>query len=291
MPVGKKGGGAAGGSAGDPDLTEGPITGPLVILTNTSQFGTYSLNPDTWGEIAPADVPAGDSQVVTNVTRCGIQFDITAFRDYTLQTVNSEVRIADTPVSSNVILTFNASRNVNATGLIEILLDSDPQAPVFADGSGPDVEDRSSMVSLGTVLLEDLPLFPTLQAYDIALDGDLMRAHLLSKARWGGTIALAIRNAGGAGTIRIRNGLTDTTAISMSMNQDAFFTGLLGDSQPYVRAVRDSRYGVATLSNKLVRDGNDPGLWVFERDRDPLDRPSEYIPDPREGVVDDEIPG
>ena len=43
------------------------------------------------------------------------------------------------------------------------------------------------------------------------------------------------------------------------------------------------------LNTELVRDGDQPNLWVRPWDSDPFDEPNTYRPRPGEGTVDDEI--
>jgi len=70
----------------------------------------------------------------------------------------------------------------------------------------------------------------------------------------------------------------------------AFFTGLAGGPSGKVRAVRDSRYAMPALNTELIRDGDNPALWVRPFDWDPDDPEQTYRPRPGEGTIEDEIP-
>lgn len=74
-----------------------------------------------------------------------------------------------------------------------------------------------------------------------------------------------------------------------------FFTGVAGSmgrerGDARVRVVRDSRYGMPAWSDNLVEDEFIEGNWVRAHDRDPEDEYREYVPNPREGVRDDDVP-
>lgn len=103
---------------------------------------------------------------------------------------------------------------------------------------------------------------------------------------WTGHFHLAlVGNVFGLGTVTV-------TAPTLELEWLPFFSGCAGPGWGVggrVRAVRDHRFGMPILSNKLIRDGDNPGLWVRASDWDPEDPPNEYVPDPLEGVVDDEI--
>jgi hypothetical protein len=74
-----------------------------------------------------------------------------------------------------------------------------------------------------------------------------------------------------------------------------FFTGVAGSkgrekADSRVRIVRDSRFGMPSWSEDLVEDEYTPGLWVRANDKDPEDEYREYVPNPREGTRDDDVP-
>ena len=57
-----------------------------------------------------------------------------------------------------------------------------------------------------------------------------------------------------------------------------------------VRVARDSRFGMPTWTDELVEDEFTEGLWVRADNKDPEDKYREYVPNPHEGVRDDDVP-
>ena len=81
------------------------------------------------------------------------------------------------------------------------------------------------------------------------------------------------------------------TSASLSVDWRPFFSGLAGGpTGGGIRAVRDGRFGMPAWNRDLIRDGDNPGLWVRSEDFDPEDEEQTYRPRPGEGTVDDGIP-
>jgi len=99
-----------------------------------------------------------------------------------------------------------------------------------------------------------------------------------------GRIAVAIHiNATGLGLNRV-------DSASLTMTWEPFFQGLIGGPHGgRHRFVRDARFGMPALNTELIRDGDQPSLWVRPGDSDPEDEPRRYRPRPGEGTVDDDI--
>ena len=106
------------------------------------------------------------------------------------------------------------------------------------------------------------------------------------QADWTGHLHVALWLTVSAGPF------TEVSAVSLTLDHEPFFSGLAGGpTGPRQRFVRDHRYGMPALNQELVRDGDQPGLWVRPWDRDSEDEPARYKPRPGEGTVDDDING
>ena len=146
--------------------------------------------------------------------------------------------------------------------------------------------------SLGIFPLAGLPAFPgTAIPYTFVLSAasvTLIRALVTSRANWTGRVAFSFR-AAGANSVDLYNFVGGEIA-AVTSQESVWFSGIAGGPGGKVRAVRDGRYGMPAFSNELVRDGDDPGLFVRPFDSDSEDEEQTYRPRPGEGTVDDEIP-
>lgn len=118
-----------------------------------------------------------------------------------------------------------------------------------------------------------------------------LRAQSTSRSRWNGRTAISVRSLTsqpGASFNLFSTGLN--VVANAATTQELFFAGLTGGPPGKVRAVRDGRYAMPAFNTELIRDGDNPGLWVRPFDFDPEDEEATYRPRPGEGTVDDEIP-
>jgi len=147
--------------------------------------------------------------------------------------------------------------------------------------------------SLGVFTLVGVPAFPgTAIPFQFVLSADaalLVRALCTSRANWTGRVAMSFR-AAGANSVDLYNFVGGEIA-AVTSQESVFFSGLAGG--PYggrARVVRDARFAMPAMNTELVRDGDNPSLWVRPFDWDPDDPEQTYRPRPGEGTVDDSIP-
>ena len=240
-----------------------------------------------WLELTPNDV-TGDV-TLEGSDEAGVIFDATTDQTFRFATVAGDQRMLDGPILLAGDLRFFARRVVgsNPPWTVEVGLVSDPQ-PV--DFSAPDeLPWERGEVSLGIFTLADVPVAPDATQYTLTLPAVDLRALVTSRARWNGRLALSLRAFSFANRVRVMNG--PSFPVEMVTSQESlWFSGLVGGPSGHVRAVRDGRYGMPAFSTELVRDGDDPGLFVRPFDSDPEDEEQTYRPRPGEGSVDDQIP-
>lgn len=109
-----------------------------------------------------------------------------------------------------------------------------------------------------------------------------------SSAFWDGRLSFVVESLDIDAGFRVLNG--PSNPLTTDMDQDLFFGGRVGGGEGRIRAVRDSRYGMPAWNHELVRDGDNPGLFVRAWDVDPEDEEAQYKPKPDEGTVTDEVP-
>lgn len=115
-----------------------------------------------------------------------------------------------------------------------------------------------------------------------------IRALYLSSSQWNGKLGLSLRNLGAGISLTFNSLESVGTEPRLASTETSFFTGLVsGESGSRRRYVRDGRFGMPALNTELVRDGDQPGLWVRPEDQDPFDEPAQYKPRRGEGTVDD----
>jgi hypothetical protein len=146
-------------------------------------------------------------------------------------------------------------------------------------------------ISLGTFDLGAVPVLPDVLQVTLtpaSVPFTEVRAHVTSRSTWSGRLALSIRQTSGS-NLQLR--APDSSPVELLTTQELFFTGLAGGpTGPRIRAVRDGRFAMPAFNTELIRDGDQPNLWVRPSDWDPEDEPARYRPRPGEGTVDDDIP-
>lgn len=260
-----------------------------VTWTSPDQWGAYGLSSGVWTDVNPDDTN-GDVTVQEADSAAGFIFDATDFQTLNFATVGGILRPLDAPIMTGFQLDFYVTRVGGSVSPweVEVLLIQEPAPEDFATNDGPTAR---SYVSLGTFDLGTVPALPDTLHVTLTFDDDagtLLRGHVLASGKWSGRLALGMISTPGSGRVRLKNG--PSFPFKFVTSQTPFFSGISGGYQPRARAVRDTRFGVPTLSSRLVRDEDSPGLWVRPSDQDPEDPATEYVPDPMEGVVDDEIP-
>lgn len=260
-----------------------------INWTSPEQWGASDATGVTWTDITPDDT-SGDVTVQENNSIAGFIFNAADFQPLTFATVGGIVRPLDPPVMTGFQLDFYVTR-VGASVApyeVEVILVREPAPADYANNDTPINRDY---ISLGTFDLGAVPVIPSTLHVTLTFDsaaGVLLRGHVLASGKWSGRLALGMISTPGSGRVRLKNG--PSFPFKFVTSQTPFFSGISGGYQPRARAVRDTRFGVPTLSSRLVRDEDSPGLWVRPSDQDPEDPATEYVPDPMEGVVDDEIP-
>lgn len=249
----------------------------------TAQFGSANA-ADVWGT-----VPFGDFVFVTLIAalnlRAGVIFNggpNQAFR------FDAAGNLLDGPILTAFTL---RATYFNFAGLapvqVEAFLLVDPQPADFASGALAPL--NRGEVSLGTLDMT-IPAGNQVTA-DLVFSAEealLVRAQITSRARWNGRLALSIRVNSGQ-TLFLQN--NTGSPMQLLTTQEPFFAGLVGGppSGP-ARFVRDGRFGMPALATELVRDGDQPGMFVRSSDWDPDDPEQTYRPRPGEGTVGDGIP-
>lgn len=194
-------------------------------------------------------------------------------------------RVVDNPSVSTLTLRLPI---FGTFGNVTVRLWFVPQVDV-ADFSDTALPLTRGEVLLGTFTIIDPPA-AFLTIFSLAVPGAALvdlRAQVTQRTRWTGRVAFVVEWFVGGASFDLVNGPTD--AITASVTQELFFSGTIGEPGARVRAVRDHRYGMPALNTELVRDGDNPGLWVRPWDSDSEDEPARYRPRPGEGSVDDEV--
>ncbi len=243
-----------------------------------------------WSEITPHDT-TGDLSILEGTSnRAGLVFDATTDQTLRFQTVGSRSYILDGPIVVTCPLRLHVTRVGGSVSPWAVEVGMVPEAV-------PDPYSNTALpwgrgeVSLGVFDLGVVPELPNTLQVTLALDALLVRARCTSQEGWTGRVALSIRQSGSGGVVRLKNG--PSYAVEALTTQQDWWNGCAGPGwgvRGRVRAVRDGRFGLPALSTQLRRDGDNPGLWVRGTDWDPEDPSTQYVPDPKEGVVDDEIP-
>ena len=223
----------------------------------------------------------------------GMIFDANNHQSLRFVTVGGDTRIIDGPLLLGFVLECDSNRGPATTSpaTVELGLVPDPQPEDYSTALLPWTRGE---VSLGTFTFT-VPVTPATVVATFVLSADavtLMRAHVVCSSRWNGRMAVSVRNVDPVITAALRlfhPGATQL-AIATTSQENQWFSGLQGG--PYggrARYVRDSRFGMPALNTELVRDGDQPGLWVRPWDSDPEDEPTRYRPRPGEGTVNDDI--
>ena len=266
------------------------MTQTVIWGNPTSQWGEGNGPAGIWTTLAFTDGVSvlldGTAGILRHV---GFVFDASLDQTFKLA---PDGRIVDGPNVTGVTLQVTMSEPTAFEGggpdtRVEWLLVPDETPANYASGDGfaPTFRDE---VSLGTQTLTLNP-FPATTTVSFPVTGDALlqvRARVTQSARWTGRLAISLRGLG-ANTLRVSNG--PTMPATLTTTQELFFLGMTGGPDGKVRAVRDGRYGMPAWNTELVRDGDNPGLWVRPWDSDPEDEAATYRPKPGEGTVDDEI--
>lgn len=262
--------------------------GSLVMATVTwtpSQWGSATGGVFTTGVLMNLDA-AG---TVTG----GAIFDATAAQTLRTATVGGQVKLLDGPILTALSLVIVMNRPIGSTGPATMEVGLVPEATP-ADYSNALLPWARSEVSLGTFTIDAIGQ-PLTQAITTTLSlGALeaLRSYTTSRSNWSGKLALSFRanNATITANIRLFHPGPQGDLAQAVTTQAAFFSGLVSTvGGGRRRVVRDHRYAMPAMNSELVRDGDQPGLWVRPWDADPEDEPNTYRPRPGEGTVDDPI--
>ena len=227
----------------------------------------------------------------------GAIFDANADQTLRFATVGGVARPLDPPI---LLSPFRLDVTIGGS-ILDGGTDNRLEIGVVPDGSPADYANGATNVPWGrgesaleTFTLANVPAFPldpipfslTLGTASVTL----IRALVTSRGDWNGRLALSFR-AAGANSFDLYNATPGATISAVTSQESVFFSGLAGG--PFggkVRAVRDGRFAMPAMNTELVRDGDNPGLWVRPHDFDPEDPEQTYRPRPGEGSVDDQIP-
>lgn len=203
----------------------------------------------------------------------------------------SGTRVVDNPVVSGITLRLPLlAAAFNSPRVVRLWAQLVTDAADFSTASAPLTRGETDLGTF-TIVVDNF-LTPVYQDLVIsAASVTQIRALVTSRALWQGRIAFVLEDVTGDGTVGFLVANGPTTPLVLSVEQDLFYAGLTGGpSGGDVRAVRDGRYGMPAWNTELVRDGDNPGLFVRAFDADPEDPEATYRPKPGEGTVDDSIP-
>lgn len=225
----------------------------------------------------------------------GIIFDANLSQTLRFATVGGVQRILDPPILLSPfqlnIFIASALLDNGPDNRIEVGFVPEPSPANYANGATSVPWGRGEII-LETFTLTGLPIFPLpgiMFSFVLsAASTTLIRAHVTSRSNWDGRVAFSFR-AAGANAFEIQNFTPNGLAAAVTSQESIFFSGLAGGPPTRARAVRDGRYGMPALSTELIRDGDNPGLFVRPFDWDPEDKEATYRPRPGEGSIDDEI--
>lgn len=252
-----------------------------------------------WGDgiIVPGPVLPGTGVICDPIQGFfgGVVFDANTDQTLRFATVGGVQRILDPPI----LLGFQLELQIDQA-LVNAGPDNRLEVGVVPDGSPADYANGDTNVPWGrgeqvleTFTLANVPVFPAPSIQFVLTFGTasvtLLRALCTSRGDWNGRLALSFR-AVGANAFEFQNFTPNGLIAAVTSQESVFFSGLAGGATgPRVRAVRDHRFGLPAWNTQLVRDGDNPGLFVRPDDFDPDDPEQSYRPRPGEGTVDDEI--
>lgn len=166
-----------------------------------------------------------------------------------------------------------------------LFLHVDPDMAPWSSANPPDV-DVGTNVLLASGLL--IPLVPHTINFSDAAD-EAIRQRQCGPGFWNGRIPLFFQFGPVLFTgVMINNEANGPNFANVEFQP--FWNGLAGGGSGKLRAVRDGRYAMPAWNTELVRDGDEPGLFVRPFDADPEDPEATYRPRPGEGTREDEVP-
>jgi hypothetical protein len=215
----------------------------------------------------------------------GLIFD--ARNDQTLR-FNGD-RILDPPTLLSATLSVTLSMPALSFLPVEIEIGAVPVPPPV-NYSNTALPWSREEVSLGTFTLTTVATAPATTAVSLTLDRLVLAAQVTSRPWWNGRVALSVRVLTAGNRLLMKQGSGFTIGLATTQ-EEKFFHGLIGGpSGPRQRYVRDGRFGMPALNTELLRDGDNPALFVRAHDWDPEDPEIEYRPRSGEATVDDGIP-
>jgi len=241
-----------------------------------------------WG-----DTPGvlGAFLVVGGGEAAGLVFDAATGQALRFTTVGSQQRILDGPV----VLDWNFDFTVGILGggggatacTFELGYVPEAAAANYSTTLFPWGRNETTLGTFAVGVVPELPATLAISLSPTSPQMETLRAIVTSRAAWSGRLALSLRLTVG-NPLEI---LAPTFApVQLATTQEIFFAGLTGGPEGKARAVRDGRYGFPAFNTELIRDGDNPGLWVRPFDFDPEDEEATYRPRPGEGTIEDEIP-
>lgn len=253
-----------------------------TVAWSTAQWGTFQSG--VWTTLAEADGveanPRGD--VPTRLLAFILELPNPEF---------SGSRILDAPIVSGITLQFPTLEVGGGPSFSQPVRLSVLLATTTADYStaSPPLSRGETTVGTFTLQVDGGVLVPKVEPLVIpTATVTQIRSQVTSSAFWDGRLAFVVEALEFSAGFRVLNG--PTNPLTADMEQDLFFSGLTGGPAGRIRAVRDSRFGMPAFHPELVRDGDNPGLFVRSFDVDPEDEEATYQPKPDEGTVTDEVP-
>lgn len=239
---------------------------------------TGSVNGGVWTEVA-VGTPIAQGVAVDALIGLIYNVQLTGGAPFSSDPLG---RSLDAPLwaSSGTITFTNITNTLGAT--LTAFFVPNPAPALWGASNLPTTTGAIQMAtgSLGTTAVPGTN--PITLSFSTAID-EQIRGYVTSRALWTGRIAVVVDWDLGLTQSLTASSWTNTTLAP-------FFGGLTGAvGGPRRRAVRDHRYAMPAMNSELVRDGDQPGLWVRPWDADPFDEPNTYRPRPGEGTVDDPI--
>jgi len=262
-------------------------------MTSTVQWTPSQRGNSIGGVWGDAPAGFGSFLAIGGAQTVGLVFDATTAQNLNFATVGGQTRILDGPILTGFTLSFSLGILGGGSGAtactIEIGVVPEADAANYAFTTLIPFSRNEEI--LGSFALGLVPELPTILDVSLVFNTaqvTQIRSLVTSRSGWSGKLALSIR-------LTIGNALEiqepSAHPITLDTTQEIFFNGLIGGpSGPRQRYVRDARFGMPALNTELIRDGDQPSLFVRTHDWDEEDPEQEYRPKSGEGTVDDGIP-
>lgn len=260
-----------------------------TYTTNATNFPSSQdgarTSTDTWNGTSATLIPDSSGGITGKLGWVGLQFAVPISTD-----VNG--RTLDANLITNFTLTLQHAAPTPA-GVLSVFYVPEAAPDPYSDTAVPG--DRSEVfLTQATFEASDahtitVPLLAADATGTSAMGAQAMTQYLRHSS-WNGIVSLSLLWLGDSVAWISAEDAADGNEPSISTTENIFHTGFV-DGPAFGRRARSRhcpRTGLPVASDELVRDGWDNGQMVSARGWDPEDPEDRYVPNPLEGVVDDE---